>query len=216
MRTEDAMSVFRLLIILLLAYLSVFGQAGQNDPNVKELADKIKTRSTHESMEAILAAGRSGNKNFIPFLQTIAEPEEVSYAFKTIPSYAQVALAMLGEKGYLWLILQEVDSEDIFLQNTGIEKLSLVGGPTAFKTFFRLLDEVQLRREKASAEDLEYARIHGFTLRTGDEILEPRSILAMRKLSTMVIDPPVSPAASPTLDDIKIWKEWFIQHQDLI
>ena len=210
------MRVFRILTVLLLASLVALGQNGNKDRNVQQLAEKIKTVSTSESLEAILAAGKSGNKHYIPFLRTIAEPEKVSYAFKTIPAYAQVALAQLGDEGYLSLILSEVDSEDIFLQNAGIEKLSLVGGSAAFRTFFRLLDDVKTRREIASEEEKANARAHGFTVRKGDEILDPRSILAMKKLSRMVADPPIAPDATPTLDDIKVWKDWFQAHRDLI
>ncbi len=210
------MRTINLVIILLFAAHLGFGQSGLKDRDISELAEKIKAGRTSESLEAILAAGRSGNKNYIPFLRTVADAKNETNAIKTVASYSQVALAILGEKKYLSSILQQVDSIDIYEQNLGIEKLSLVGGSVAYKVFFRLLDDVQIRREGRSAEEIEYARIHGFTLRTGDEFLEPRSILVMQKLSGMAIDSPIPPGSTPSLNDIKIWKKWFERHWEII
>ena len=207
-----------LKLLIIIAVIPILG-AGQNqlkDQDVQRLANTIRTGSTSQSLEAILAAGRSRNKKYVPLLRSIAESESISYAVKTVPSYAKIALAMLGDEGFLALILQEIDSEDIALQNTGIEKLSLVGGRAAFKTFFHLLDDTSARREMPSEEEKESARARGFVLRKGDEIFEPRSIVVMRKLSTMVIDPRIPPGTDPTLNDVKIWKNWFQRHLDLI
>lgn len=134
----------------------------------------------------------------------------------TVPSYAQIALAMLGEKKYLSEIIDQVDDKNIFVQNVGIRKLAYVGGKIAYKTFFRLLDDTKYRVETPTLQEIENARKNGYGIRKGDELVEPRSFLVMELLAKMVSNPPVSPNMKPDIQHIQIWKGWFEINKQLI
>ena len=204
------MKLIYITLIVLLLLSSTFAQS------VKQLEEKLNNGTTSDALESILEAGKSGNKTFIPYLKKLALQPADSINIHTISSYAQIALAGLGEKAYLSAIIGDVDNENIFLQNVAIQKLALVGGKPAFKVFFQLLDDKEYRVEKLTPQDERKIQETGQFSRKGDEVLEPRSFLVMRLLSKMTDNPPVPCDVQPSEKEILIWKEWFGNHRYLI
>ncbi len=197
-------------LVCLLFFIPIHAQG------VVGLREKLKRGETREALEAILEAGKSGDKAFVPYLKELASRPDFGPSIYTLPSYAQMALAKLGEEPYLSAIIKDLDSTNIFAQDRAIERLGKVGGRPAFKEFFRLLDDKKYRSETVTDADIAKMREIGATvMRKGDQILEPRSFLVMKLLSTLVENPPVSPDAIPTEKDIPIWKVWFDKHRSL-
>src|SRR5690606_8396209 len=133
-----------------------------------------------------------GDKSVIPYLEKLASQPSEKIVLHSIESYAQVALAKLGVDYHLNLILKQVDDESIFVQDVGMKKLAMVGGRNAFATFLRLLDDTNYRSEKFTKDETQQimnGRLHS---RKGDEVLEPRSYLAMRLLAEISPNPPVT------------------------
>jgi hypothetical protein len=203
--------------LIIFSFTSInFAQNAEQNFKIRQLDEKLKIGITPDSLNAILEAGKSGDRSFIPYLRKLALQPENSDALHTASSYAQIALASLGEEEYISSILKQVDDENIFRQNIGIQKLAYVKGKIALKTFYRLLDDTKYRVETLSPKEIEYAKKNGLGIRKGDEMLEPRSILAMEMLVKIVPNPPISPGVKPTIQDIEIWKQWFITNKYLI
>jgi hypothetical protein len=206
-----------ILIIVMNSFI-LFAQ--DNDTKAKQLEAKLNSGSiTAETYKAILEAGRSGDKSFIPYLKTLASREtdrDYDTALHTIKSYAQIALATLGDQEYLNKIVKEIDGEDIFLQDAAMERLAMVNNKLTYKTFYLLLDDTKYRQELPTAEEIKYAKNQGYELRKGDVILEPRSFFAMYLLSKIISNPPVTCNLELNETHIKIWKEWFAKHKELI
>jgi hypothetical protein len=212
------MKLANTILIIVMSSFVLFAQS--NDTKAKQLEAKLNSGSiTAETYKAILDAGNSGDRSFIPFLKTLASREttaDYDAALHTIKSYAQIALASLGDEEYLNKIVREVDSKDIFLQDTAMERLAMVNNKLTYKTFYRLLDDTKYRQEIPTAEEIKYAKDHGYGLRKGDVILEPRSFFAMYLLSKIISNPPVSCNLELNETHIKVWKEWFAKHKELI
>lgn len=203
----------KILYVALLGLFFVLPALGQN---VSQLKEKIDKSITTESLNSILEAGKSGDKSFVPYLKKLASQKDSKFVLDTVSSYAQIALARLGEEDYLSAIVKDVDNENIFLQDIAIRKLAYIGGKSAFKEFYRLLNDKEFRVEKLTPEDIQKINETGLSSRKGDEVLEPRSFLVMKILSKMIDNPPVSPDTQPSEKDINIWKAWFKEHKDLI
>ncbi len=189
----------------------------------QQLKEKLKCVITSDLMKAMLDAGKKGDKSIIPDLKKIASREtdsDYNIALYTTKSYAQIALAMLGDEEYLNKIVGDIDGENIFLQNTAMERLAMVNNKLTYKTFYRLLDDTKYRQEIPTEAQLQYAKKIGGVSRVGDVMLEPRSFFAMYFLSKLVANPPTLPNSekkhSEKLSDIQIWKKWFEEHKELI
>ena len=156
--------------------------------SAKELAQKIKTGD----YESIREMGNSGDDTIIPYLKTLTSKESKWI----VNDNAQMALAKLGEKEYLNQILAEVDAESPDVQDKAMKKLSYIGGKTAFKKFYELLDDTTTRQSESPC-------IIFFT----------RSTTAMFFLSRMVVNPPTTKVGA---EYIKTWREWFEQNKHLI
>jgi hypothetical protein len=216
------MKLANTIFIILISAFILFAQ--ETDSKAKQLEAKLNSGSiTAETYKAILEAGKSGDKSFIPYLKTLASREtttDYDTALHTIKSYAQIALATLGDEEYLNKIVKEVDGENIFLQNTAMERLAMVNNKLTYKTFYRLLDDTKYRQEIPTEAQLQKAKELGATSRIGDVMLEPRSFFAMELLSKLVTNPPTSPNLekkhSEKVSDIKLWKKWFEEHKELI
>lgn len=212
------MKLANTILIIAMSTFVLFAQ--ETNSKARQLEAKLNSGSiTAETYKAILEAGKSSDKSFIPYLKTLASREtdnDYDRALHTIKSYAQIALAMLGDEEYLNKIVREVDSKDIFLQNTAMERLAMVNNKLTYKTFYRLLEDTKYRQEVPSEGELQAAKEGGYHLRKGDEILVPRSFMVMRILSKMVANPPTCPNLNEKESDIKLWKKWFEEHKELI
>jgi HEAT repeat protein len=212
------MKLANTIFIILISTFILFAQ--ETDSKAKQLEAKLNSGSiTSETYKAILEAGKSGDKSFIPYLKTLASREtttDYDTALHTIKSYAQIALATLGDEEYLNKFIRDVDSENIFLQDLAMHKLAMVNNKSTYKTFYRLLDDTKYRQEVPTDAELQAAKEGGYHLRKGDELLVPRSFMVMRILSKMVTNPPTCPNLNEKESDIKLWKKWFEEHKELI
>ena len=205
------MRILQYILISMAFAISVHGQTAL------QLKEKFRNGVTDESLKAILDAGDSANPAIIPYLKQLALQTDSDLLVKSIPSYAQIALAKLGEESYLLPIVKKLDDPDIFVQDVSIQRLSLVGGKRMYREFYRLLDDTKYRYEDVAEVDLQKMRDLGATgLRKGDQILEPRSFAVMKLLSKMVGNPPVYCDIPPSEKHISLWKKWFEEHKELI
>jgi HEAT repeat protein len=192
----------------------------QNDMDrsrVNRLEATVKSGVKDDSLRLIIEAGESGDKSVIPYLEKLASQPSERLVLHSIESYAQVALAKLGSESHLTLILRQVDDENIFVQDVGMKKLAMVGGRTAFLTFLRLLDDLDYRREKPSKVEAEKAVGAGRPQsRRGDEVLDPRSYLAMRLLAEICPNPPVTKSTPLSPETAQLWKVWFESNKQLL
>ena len=203
--------------LLFCSLVSIFFLLPVNGQGVPGLQEKLKQGVTADTLNEILEVGKSRDKAVIDYLITLASQPDSGSNINTVPSFAQIALARLGQEPYLSSIIRDVESENIFIQAQAIQKLGKVGGKPAFKEFYRILDDLEYRSEKVTAKDLALMReVGAVAMRKGDEILEPRSFLVMKLLSTIVENPPVAPDTTPTEKLIPIWKAWFANHKELI
>jgi hypothetical protein len=186
--------------------LPVFCQANSSVPSVSELDSLLKAGINQDSLNAILRVGKSQKREFIPYLEKLAAEPSSPLVFQTPKTYAEIALAKLGEKKYLDLILQQIDGENIFVQDVAIRKLAYVGGDIAYNSFYKLLDDCNPRWEKPNTgADQNSKTVYS---RRGDQHLEPRSFVVMRILGELVKDPPVDVLAEPSVDNARVWKIW--------
>lgn len=181
------MKVKVLFILLLLLGLSqiAFSQTEEISNSAKVLAEKVKEGDN----QSILEAGKLGDKTLIPYLKTLAANGS---------TWAQMALAKLGETEYLNQILAEIDDENPSVQDRAMEKLRYVGGKGAFKKFYELLDDTAPRLTESHCV-----------------IFFTRSTMAMFFLRKMVDNPPTQ-NTNPSDKNISLWKDWFERNKHLI
>jgi len=207
---SSKMKIVCCMFINVFFLIAVFGQSAV------QLQAELDKGVSEDALRAILAAGKSGDKNFIPLLKKLAKQPRSREELNSVSSCAQIALAKLGQEEYLKAIIADVDSGNIFFQDVAIQKLAKVGGRSAFRVFFELLDDNKYRAEVPTAEEIQRAKQMGAVIRKGDEILEPRSFLVMRLLANIVDDPPVIRDIAPNENSILLWKNWFENHKYLI
>jgi hypothetical protein len=212
------MKLANTIIIILLSSLILFAQ--DNDSKVKQLETQLNSGNiTGKEYATILEAGRTGDKSFIPYLKTLASKKTSIYydmSLHTIKSYAQIALATLGDEEYLNKFIKDATGDNLALQDIGMERLAMVNNKLTYKVFYRLLDDTKYRQEIPTEAQLQYAKEIGGVCRIGDVILVPRSFMVIRLLSKIVVNPPTSPNVEVKESDIKLWKKWFEEHKELI
>lgn len=208
-------SICAALYILILCS-SALCQNEMDRNRVNRLEATVKSGVTEDSLRMIIEAGESGDKSVIPYLEKLASQPSERNVLHSIESYAQVALAKLGMDYQLNMILKQVDDENIFVQDVGMKKLAMVGGRNAFATFLRLLDDTDYRSEKFIKDEPEKivdGRPHS---KKGDEVLEPRSYLAMTLLTEISPNPPVTKTTPLSPETAQLWKIWFESNKQLL
>lgn len=225
--------------MLLLSVLLMTAAQAQMTPSADS---NILSRVQHGDRDAILEAGKTGDKSFIPVLESIARPhyavqidtntfrnmtpQQVEIFKNTIwhPVYddpaavnARMALAKLGVKEYLDEILLELTnptSSPVYKERE--EHRAYRYNPIRLRSeaFGKLgyIKDPSTVRTVAS-----FLPITSEPVTDVDVIYDSYSELAMRTLAGMVDNPPQVnlPDVSDTLEArSKIWQQWWQQNKD--
>lgn len=203
---------YQTLVFVAFSVFCVTSSAAQElSPTAKLL--KVEVEQRH--MPAIVDAASTGDVTLIPYLRTLIaglsearNPNHTSY-------YAQVGLAKLGDADAIKQILAEVDDESPAVQDVGMGKLRLVGGKTAYKKLYGLLDDVR-PRENIDCQKMfaEHNKKHPNEplIPYCDVVYFTRSVTAMMLLRRMVSDPPVT-SFFGNKDEIRLWKAYLERNQ---
>ena len=190
-------------------------QQGQSEWEVDKEQLVTKVRSCDE--DAILEAGRSGQRSFVAVLQG-SIPQCQESARRVLPSI-HMALAKLGEEEEIDVISSDLRGENPKKQNDAVQKLTYIGGPIAMKLLMSLLEKDKFRAYKHNLPpngDL--------TKRKHGPLFYPLQRYALRALPLIVENPPVSPRDGDILafggssvsieEQVKIWKQWYEENKD--
>ena len=169
---------------ILLLVGSNLAQAEQSSPTAEALRSRVKSGD----VEAIIAAGRTKDPTLVPYLEKLAAKTKQRANENSVAFNAHVALALIGDDKSLREILEETDAPDPAIQDSAMKKLSIVGGKSAFRTFYRLLDDDSPRANPRCTADSETGRSRGEC----DVVFFSRSATAMYFLSRMVENPPAN------------------------
>jgi hypothetical protein len=243
-RQRDCAMIWRkkmktMLLMLLVPTFLITATQAQVTPSADS---NILSRVQHGDRDAILEAGKTGDKSFIPVLKSVARPHYVDQidtnTFRNMnpqqvetlknslwhPVYddpvavnARMALAKLGVKEYL---------DEILLELTDPTSSPLYKEREEHRAF--RYNPIRLRGEAfgklAYIKDRSTVRtIASFLPMTSepvpdaDVIYDSYSELAMRTLTQIVDNPPQVnlPDVSDTLDArSKIWQQWWQQNKD--
>jgi len=227
-----------MLLMLLLSALLTAAQAQVTPPAGSDLLSRVE----HGDRTAILEAGKTGDTNFIPVLESIASPHYVDQIdtntfrnmnpeqVKTLkntfwhPVYddptavnARMALAKLGVKEYLDEILLELTdptSSPVCKEREGHPQYRCFPIDVRNAAFNKLgyVNNRSTVRAIASFLPITTEPVTGT-----DVMYDSYSELAMRTLAGMVDNPPQInlPDVSETLDArSKIWQQWWEQNKD--
>ena len=153
-------------------------------------------------VEAIRAAGASGNRDFVPTLRAVAgKPRFDGNLLLTPGDQARLALARLGEQREL---------QEFWCEATGphlqppVELFKLIGGWYGFRALREVLNG-------AGEENFHRAVTKS---RTGDVVHVRPVYLALEVLSRIVPEPPAEePSERRYREQVRIWLDWLAEHE---
>lgn len=232
-------TMFIFLSMLLLPTLVMTAAQAQVTPSADtELLSKVQ----RGDRSAILDAGRTGDKSFIPVLEAMARPhyvvqidadvaknmtpQQVEMQKKTLwhPVYdnqtavnARMALAKLGVKEYLDEILLELtDPTSSPVYKERVEHQSYRYNPTRLRS--EAFGKLAYIRDRSTVRTIaSFLPITSEPVTDTDVMYDSYSELAMRTLAQIVDNPPQVnlPDVSETLEArSKVWQQWWEQNKD--
>lgn len=178
--------------------------SAQNDA-ISNLKQQIEEGNSKAILEVLSEPYKAQDAQLKPFLRKLASDEKQRVIYDSPSYYAQIALAKLGEQDEIEQIYSEVDVKDSGYL-VGMKKLFLVGGKTAIKKFYLLLDDntqVEIKKDYSKPE-----------VPVNDVFYYPKSTMAIYYLSKLVDNPPTR-SGVPS-NKVSLWKEWFEKHKELI
>ena len=169
--------------------------------NGKDASSALIAEIQKGNVQAILAAGRTGDASYVPTL--LSYRREPGKRSKSQEDAVQVALARLGREAEL----QEVRCELMFgsspVQYHALDKLDYVGGWFSIESITRVLDSPQRRAYRAESSGT-YAPIGWY---------------AARRLQNIVPNPPairlgaLAEGSEQDFGSQREWKAWIKAHE---
>lgn len=196
--------------VLLAVSFCVCASAQEGESKLSTTKEAIVERIEKGDRKAILELGYLGDLSVVPYLRKLLQQPNKN--FGGVSSNAQMALAKLGDKEQMQVILSELGSQNPHLQHQAVKKLAYVGGDDSIRALARALTETKWKVGKD--HDPEARGPKGE--RPMDRVVyRPLALAAMKALAQIVSDPPVSASVQPTLDLIPVWSEWLKRHNYL-
>ena len=166
--------------------------------------------------DAILQAGRTGDRSFVPVLKSLIGRSKETFG-RVLPSI-QMALAKLEERDEIDAVLSDLRGDNPGKQNEAVEKLIYIGGAMAIEAIIPLLDEdkVRLYKQNIPPDGNLLKRKHGL-------MHLPLRRHALRALPLLVVNPPADPQTDdtgiigkwvPIDEQVALWKQWYDWHKD--
>lgn len=166
-------------------------KAANSSSASRALHDRVSTSATsQEQTDAIVEAGRTGDKAVIPYLKAlVAANDSRSYE-------VEIALVHLGNNEYFSKTVVELSSEDPGVRYYAIGKLSRFKTKEAYRKLYELLDDDTDRDDNPKDDAI---------IRTNAEVVKDW-------LASTVENPPTASDQCKTAK----WKEWFEKNKHLI